>query len=368
MMVDSDKAADVAELVADTEPFNPAPAVAKRIDPAPDKAVATLQSLGMLSVADARWLDPDNDAPPVRALLLVEDPTLPAGSGPAPFMPAGKVCMLAAPGGTGKTQALVQLAVAVASGKPWLGTYAVAEPGRVLLVLGEEGNDEMHRRIRGAVGAMKAWPEAGKIAANLHALSLCGVPAGMVDKDGKQTDFADTLRVGLGAWPDAAWRLIILDPASRFLGPDAEKDNAAATRWVEAVERLTQLPGNPTVLFAHHTGKSGLNGNTDQGAARGSSALTDGVRWQANLDRCLDPAPAGTKGNLIADLVKLRVVKANNCRVQPELLLKRDLAHGGYLRPTDAADRPSIPRTGVAKANAYGNRGGKAKGGDNDDA
>lgn len=270
--------------------------------------------------------------------------------------------MLAASGGTGKTQALVQLAVAVASGKPWLDTYAVPDPGPVLLVLGEEDDDDMHRRIRGAVKAMNAWPERLKIADNLHALSLCGKPAGMTGEyggqNGSETGFFREFRDGLKAWPKAAWRLIILDPASRFLGPDAEVDNAAATRWIEAAERLTQLPGRPTVLFAHHMNKSGLSGGTDQGAARGSSALTDGARWQANLERVsipdLDANGLEQKTNdnklktkVDPDRAILKVVKANNCRIQEPLALARDIDHGGYLKP-DAA--PPVRQAKVAKA------------------
>lgn len=324
----------VAELLGDAEPM---------LDPAEkaktDAAVAALVKLGLRTVGDARWLAPDNNAPQTRALLRVYSEQ---ALREVTFMPAGKVAMLVAPGGTGKSQALVQLAVSVASGKPWLGTYNVATPGHVLLALGEEDADEMHRRIRNAIDAM-GWDAAPAVERNLHALSLCGETAMLVDDQGKDTDFGDNLRKGLAAWGGVdSWRLIILDPASRFLGPDAETDNAQATRFIEAVERLTKLPGNPTVLFAHHTNKSALAGDTDQGAARGSSGLTDGARWQANLDRSHeDPTTedkaAKRRGKLIPDEVTLRVVKANHCPIAPELRLKRDLGRNGFLSPLDPA-------------------------------
>ncbi len=296
--------------------------------------LAALRAKGFVSVAEVRWLEPNNDAPPLRPLLTVKTDT---GS-VVMFMPTGKVIMLAAPGGTGKTQILVQLAIAIAGGKPWLETYDVPTPGHVLLVVGEEDNDELHRRIRGAVGATQAWGESDLIDANLHVLSIRGQAAGLTDKDGGPTEFFKELRGGLAALPGIEFSMIILDPASRFLGPEAEIDNAAATRWIEHAEELTQLPGRPTVLFAHHTNKNALGGETDQGAARGSSALTDGARWQANLDRVMiqDKDEKGhNKGKPYLDPshVILRVVKANYCAIAPPLLLVRDLERGGFLKP-----------------------------------
>ena len=197
-------------------------------------AVAHLRALGVRSVGEVGWLAADNVARPLRTLLTVRG----ADGRPRPFMPAGKLSMLIAPGGTGKTQTLVQVAVCVGSGLPLFDEYEVSDPGPVLLVLGEEDMDEMHRRVRGTVDAMPAWPHSAEIDENLHVLSLCGQPAGFTDKDGGRTPFFDQFYAGLEA-SGIQWRLIILDPASRFLGPDAEKDNAAATRWIEVVERIT---------------------------------------------------------------------------------------------------------------------------------
>ena len=310
-----------------------AEAIARTAEAAEKKlaAVTALRALGVRSVQEVGWLLPDNVAPRPRLLLTVQD----ADNRAVPFMPAGKVAMLVAPGGTGKTQCLVQLAVCVASGLPWLDSFAVPDPGPVLLVLGEEDMAEIHRRVRGTVDAMHAWGFAAQIEENLHVLSLCGRPAGLTDKNGDVTDFFNAVHGGLAA-SDIPWRLVILDPASRFLGPDAEKDNAAATRWIEAAERLTQLPSAPTILFAHHANKGALGGNTDQSAARGSSALTDGVRWQGNLERAVDDDGAGGKV-ASASRVILKVVKVNHCRQPPPLELVRDFAHGGFLRPATAA-------------------------------
>lgn len=91
---------------------------------------------------------------------------------------------------------------------------------------------------------------------------------------------------------EEGWSLIILDPASRFLPKDAEIDNSAATHFIEECEKLRRLPGNPTILIAHHVNKSSIGGSklfsdendSTQAAARGSSALVDGARFVINID------------------------------------------------------------------------------------
>lgn len=78
-------------------------------------------------------------------------------------------------------------------------------------------------------------------------------------------------------------RLIIADPLRRFHDGD-ENDSGHMTAVVDAFQRIAKKTG-AAVLLAHHTNRnSTLSGTGDQAtASRGSSALTDGVRWQANL-------------------------------------------------------------------------------------
>ena len=82
----------------------------------------------------------------------------------AGVLPRARVGLLVAEGGAGKTLALCQLAVSLATGVPWLGVFDVPQTGRTLLVLGEETSEECHRRLYQAVQAMKcAAPAAGVI-------------------------------------------------------------------------------------------------------------------------------------------------------------------------------------------------------------
>lgn len=85
--------------------------------------------------------------------------------------------------------------------------------------------------------------------------------------------------------PEGGWRLIIFDPLVKFLPPGAESDNVLASKFVDVIARWPKtLPGNPTLLMAHHTNKQSRKGTGgDASAARGSSALTDSFRCQVNI-------------------------------------------------------------------------------------
>jgi RecA-family ATPase len=53
------------------------------------------------------------------------------------IMPSGRVGLVVGSGWSGKSQLLVQLAVSVVTGAPWLG-FEVSRPGKVALYSGEE--------------------------------------------------------------------------------------------------------------------------------------------------------------------------------------------------------------------------------------
>jgi hypothetical protein len=143
---------------------------------------------------------------------------------------------------------------------------------------------------------------------------------------------------------------VILDPLSRFAGPDVETDNAAATRLIQVLESFTKLTGGPAVMVAHHTTKGSRKEGSDGGdatAIRGSSALVDGARWTANMERVArvdENAP---------DFVRLTVTKSNyaafpkSCKAG--LLLVRVPGSGG-LRAADKEETAAfVKSTSAAK-------------------
>lgn len=274
---------------------------------------------------------------------------------PQGFLPLGKVGMLAAAGGAGKTMALAQLAVSVVTGRPWLGHYTVPAESRgpVLLALGEEDVIEVQRRLYDIrEGLNLSAEEWGELKCKLMILPLAGVPVQLVSAQGRdklpeETLFFRELRQRIeGAGVD--WRLLVLDPLSRWAGPETETDNFAATRFVAAVESLSQVRGNPTVLMAHHTTKAARRG-LDAGeatAARGASALTDGVRWVANLVK-QDGGP-----------LALSLVKTNYTAPAPAVSLES--GEGGVLRALSREDLEKLAAERAKSTRKASEKNGKA--------
>lgn len=290
--------------------------------------------------------DFDRPPPPAKMLLRYSQ----ADDSLHDFLPLGKVGLFIAPGGTGKTQALTQLAVAVATGRPWLDRFhPQGGPGGVLLALGEETRDEVQRRLWKAHSPnnkLSLPPDArAHYLANLHTLPLAGVPVQFLNRYSNPSPVFGSLRQLLtDKAPPGGWRLIILDPASRFMGLDTETDNHAATCFIQLAEQLTEAPGSPTVLLAHHTRKGSPSGKD---WARGSSALTDGARWVASLQPY--PKPDGETDNAEYNgLLALSLDKSNYTPRLPEPIPLRFDQNGSLV----STHRPrSQPKSKIKKTN-----------------
>lgn len=272
-----------------------------------------------------------NTAPPPRQWLLKR--------GRSGVLPLGKVGLFVAAGGVGKTMALCGLAIAAALGHKWLGVFDVVRPGAVLLGLAEEDLPEVHRRLYAAAAAMGLSNDERRAAASrIAALALSGSDVALTQGDGRgnvtETTIAEALLRKLRGSSEELgieWSLVIVDPLSRWAGNDTEKDSHAGTRFVEVLEGLTVAPGNPAVLAAHHTNKFSRRAGAPGGAenARGSTALTDGVRWVAEL------IPDGP------NVVTFAVAKTNYGPPIEPVVLVRDFEFSGALRamsPTELAE------------------------------
>ena len=247
------------------------------------------------------------------------------------FLPKGIVAMLVGQGGIGKTHLLAQLTISIATGTPWLDNYNTTEhcgenkKGNVFLGMGENQYDDIHRVLHKASKILREknpsfLDEASK---RIAAFSFCGQQAAFIEDKKPSRYFYDFKNRLLNLEPVGGWSAIILDPVSRLLGADAEIDNAAATQFIALLEELIiDLPGNPTILFAHHVNKLSMNerGSQNQAAARGSSALTDGVRWQVNFAK---------KGEEEGKSI-LKMTKSNFTAIPAEIELVKD--SDGYLR------------------------------------
>jgi len=272
--------------------------------------------------------------PPRRRFLL----TVP-GDGTGVF-PAGKVGVLSAPGGTGKSYALMHLAFAEATGATAFGEGKgwKAAGGRVLFLFGEDDREEVERRLHNVVvkgSEFLSDEDLALIERNLDLMPLCGQPVALTTSlDSElallpETQRCDEVRQILreAAAEGRAYSLVILDPLSRFAGTDVETDNAAATRFVQVLESFTSTEcGEPSLIISAHERKRQMNDDPETAdAMRGSSALKDAFRWVARLEQ------RPRKENA-PDLLRLRVVKTNLTKPGLHLNLCRPPDWHGALR------------------------------------
>lgn len=255
-----------------------------------------------------------------------------------PGLPVGTVGNLVAPGATGKTQFLLQLAVSRCLGLPALGgLFPAAQPENVLFLAAEEQEVVMRQRLHDVTawlveeGLFPSRTRAefvGALGQRLKLFPLTGQDVCLLS-DGDYTEVLS--RIGKLAQGS---RLLIADPLRRFHDGD-ENDSSAMTRLVQGFERIA-MATHGAVLLAHHTSKAAtLSGQGEiQQAARGSSALTDGVRWQANLTGM--PTKTATELGLGADeakfLVRFDISKSNYGAPQAPAWLRR--LPGGILTKT----------------------------------
>lgn len=264
-------------------------------------------------------------------------------------LPLGKVGMLVAPGGTGKSFLMIQLAVAVATHTRLADHWQVDSPGASLILCAEEDDEDLHHRLQDVLAATTAHTPATQqlIEQHVHIKSMLAIDNLMTHANDRneivQTDYVARLVLTAQQIPDL--KLIIIDPASRFRGGN---ENAAqdTTRFVEALERLRSATG-ATVLLVHHTNKGSINSeDVTQGASRGSSALTDGVRWQMSLSKPTkkQATDAGVSTHDLHQYVLATITKNNGAPPQSPVMLLR--GPGGVL----SAAVTSVPSQSPEKA------------------
>lgn len=276
---------------------------------------------------------------PEREMLLTLD--IP-GEKQVPLLPAGILAMLAAPGGIGKTQILSQLALCVSLGEYWLSHVKVERPGKVLLILAEEDETEVYRRILRIVKGMYPWlfaedgsghDELRKIQetlqANLRILALKGQRTPFIDDHGNPTPHFQSLIEQVAQEED--WSLIVIDPLVQVGAGGTETDNHLATALVQIINRFTTLKeGNKTtVMVAHHVSQAASSGGAGQTAARGVTALTDGMRWVMNIERIKRRRMRGLgiapwESPYMEEFYMLKHVKSNYTRCIEPIVMKRE--------------------------------------------
>ena len=168
----------------------------------------------------------------------------------------GDYGVLAGPEKAGKSWAVLDLAVSVASGTAWLGAYQVDAPGPVLLFAGEGGKRKVVRRAR-AVGRSKRLPvEELPIRVCLRAPDLSS-PAALAE-------MAAEVQARRPA-------LVIVDPLYLSAPSANGADLYSMGGLFGQVQALTQDAGAGLVI-AHHWNKTGQGSGAKRMSGAGPAA------------------------------------------------------------------------------------------------
>jgi len=267
----------------------------------------------------------DSEPPPRR--WLIED-----------FLPLGIVGLWAAMGGSGKSALLYQLGVSISAGVPFLG-MRVDEVGSVLLLMAEDDDQELHRRGRRILNRMEQDHRVDRAALSerLIVKSLVGENNLLTTgRDGQltRTMVVERLLATVRSVPDV--KLIVLDPASRFMGGDPNKD-ADANAFVTALEYICREAGATLIVTAHANKLSIREGkeDPDQTLVKGNAALVDGARWVAVMQRMR--RDAASRYNVAREdakqYVRCSLPKTNYTPPWDGLWLRREA--GGVLVPAE---------------------------------
>ena len=199
------------------------------------------------------------------------------------FSLRGAVTIVSATGGTGKTQSMLQAAVAFALGEDFAGFHPMRNNLKIAFVSGEEPLDEIWRRIAAIEVERVGYKAADieKLKARLKGrLFICqGKNVAMVTKGTGKNDVAqrtpfheelceDIIDLGID--------LVILDPLIR-LHAGLDENSAEMQELHNAADDIATR-GKCGVVLVSHTNKMSKGTVDDQNAARGTSAMTDAAR------------------------------------------------------------------------------------------
>ncbi len=175
----------------------------------------------------------------------------------------GETMNIIAPPKMGKSWMVLDLAIAVATGRPWLGRFGTV-PGDVLILDAELHSETSAARIPKVATARRA---PAHYAERVHIENFRG----------RLTDIHQLASYFQSIEP-GRFRMIVVDALYRFLPAGAsENDNAALARVYNAIDRYAEELQCAFVLI-HHASKGNQSGKgvTDVGAGAGAqSRATD---------------------------------------------------------------------------------------------
>ena len=247
-----------------------------------------------------------------------------------PGMIRGSVGALVAPGGAGKSIFALQLAVWLTSGADLVGFGEAPKDQSVAYLSAEDPLPVLAERLY-AMSELLTDHQKQAVEDNILVMPLDGIRPNLLSPNWI------TALQGLAEEHD----LLILDTLRRFHGCD-ENSGTEMARLLENLELVASRTGC-SVLFLHHTSKAALwnDAGDQQQASRGSSVLTDNVRWQSYL-ATMTPGEAKKFGITTVPTsryVRFGVSKANyHAGIHPQWYIR---GTAGVLQPVNLAAQAS---------------------------
>ncbi|MCJ1959893.1 AAA family ATPase [Novosphingobium mangrovi (ex Hu et al. 2023)] len=207
-----------------------------------------------------------------------------AGKAPMPrpwhvpdMIPGRTVTLLSGDGGTGKSLLALQLAVATAAGRTWLG--ASVREGGCFFLTAEDDTEEVHRRLIDIGRSEGIEPEQLQ---RLAIWPLAGGDALLTATDGRNGALKPTARFAALKGEIEARRpaLIVLDTLADLFG--GEENNRAQVRQFVGMLRGLALEFDAAVLLLAHPSLTGMNNGS---GLSGSTAWNNSVRSRLYLKK-----------------------------------------------------------------------------------
>lgn len=250
-------------------------------------------------------------------------------------VPRNTVTLLSGDGGTGKSLLMLQLAVAVATARPWLGLPVVA--GRVIYLSAEDDEDELHRRLADIVRAEGLELDT---LGNLTLRSLAGEDALLAVEGAAELEETALFQELAARATDARPVLVVIDTAADVY-PGDENFKAKVRQFIGILRGLALRTQCAVVLLSHPS----LSGMASGAGTSGNVAWSNSVRARLYLSRVIEDGQEADPDRRV-----LTVKKANYAKTGSELFVRFE---GGVFRREGDGPAQSGPVAGGAgKADA----------------
>ena len=202
-----------------------------------------------------------------------------------PFLHKG-VTLLAAQEKTGKTWLLTELAARALGCRPQntLAGKPVPKVDAVMMVLLDQG-PSVNTQMLQTLGMVEGDLDEVEMGGAVHLVNGLSIV-----QDGNAWFNGGLARIKRWCSDHACAReemILIIDTLSRIRPPTVSENSAD---MAAVLAPFNDLPGSPTVIISHHTGKQATGeGGTGKALIRGSTAITGSVDWIATLCSPLTP-------------------------------------------------------------------------------